>query len=185
MKNKRTKYYNWVLAGVLALCCGCNDWLDVKPRTELQSDIIYANEKGFQNVMNGIYVQMAAKDLYGFNTSAYFTDSNLLSSKEKSIAQYDFTNSEVEGVIETIWSKYYTAIAHVNTLLEHLKETDVNFSYGNKELLMGEAYGLRAFLHLEVCRYSHSIRDGIYKRSDEIDLSDLWGSEKAYCRGFG
>ena len=46
MKNKRTKYYNWVLAGVLALCCGCNDWLDVKPRTELQSDIIYANEKG-------------------------------------------------------------------------------------------------------------------------------------------
>ena len=159
MKNKRTKYYNWVLAGVLALCCGCNDWLDVKPRTELQSDIIYANEKGFQNVMNGIYVQMAAKDLYGFNTSAYFTDllaglwySNLLSSKEKSIAQYDFTNSEVEGVIDTIWSKYYTAIAHVNTLLEHLKETDVNFSYGNKELLMGEAYGLRAFLHLEVLR---------------------------------
>ena len=58
----------------------------------------------------------------------------------------------MENVIKTIWSKYYTVIAHINDLLENLDKTDVHFTNGNKELLYGEAYGLRAFLHLDVLR---------------------------------
>ena len=38
-------------------------------------------------------------------------------------------------------------------MLESLQFTSVAFSNGNKELLLGEAYGLRAFLHLELLRF--------------------------------
>lgn len=152
------KYFNWLLAGLLVLACSCSDWLDVNPRTEMKEEEMYQSEKGFKNVMNGIYIQLAAKNLYGKNMSYYFPD--LLAgywykesnTTENYIASYNYTQSGVETVIKNIWSKYYTAVAHINDLLENLEKSDVAFSNGNKELLLGEAYGLRAFIHLEVLR---------------------------------
>lgn len=154
----KKRYMIGLLAGLLTLNSGCNDWLDVNPRTEMKEKDIYQDEKGFKNVMNGIYIQLASKGLYGMYTSYYFPD--LLAgywyktnnSTENYIMSYAYTNKNVESVIKTIWSKYFTAIAHINDLVENLDGTKVNFTYGNKELLYGEAYGLRAFLHLEVLR---------------------------------
>ncbi|MFR3329865.1 MAG: RagB/SusD family nutrient uptake outer membrane protein [Odoribacter splanchnicus] len=158
MKTMNRKYFNWLLAGLLLLACSCSDWLDVNPRTEMKEDDMYQSEKGFKSVMNGIYIQLASKNLYGKNTSYYFPD--LLAgywykepnTTESYIASYNYTVSAVESTIKTIWSKYYTAIAHVNDLLENLEKSEIVFSNGNKELLLGEAYGLRAFIHLEVLR---------------------------------
>ena len=154
----KKRYFIWFLTGFLMLNCSCNDWLDVNPRTEMKEEDMYQSEKGFKKVMNGIYIQLASKDLYGKNTSYYFPD--LLAgywyktnnSTENYIMSYLYSNSYVENVIKTIWSKYYTVIAHINDLLENLDKTDVHFTNGNKELLYGEAYGLRAFLHLDVLR---------------------------------
>lgn len=158
MKTMKKRYFNWLLVGMLALTCGCNDWLDVNPRTEMKEEDMYQSEKGFKNVMNGIYIQLAAEELYGKNTSYYFPD--LLAgywyktsgTTETYIASYNYSQSDVESVINKIWSKYYTAVAHINDLLENLEKTGIRFSHGNKELLLGEAYGLRAFIHLEVLR---------------------------------
>ena len=154
----KKRYMIGLLAGLLTLNSGCNDWLDVNPRTEMKEKDIYQDEKGFKNVMNGIYIQLASKGLYGMYTSYYFPD--LLAgywyktnnSTENYIMSYAYTNKNVESVIKTIWSKYFTAIAHINDLVENLDGTKVNFTYGNKELLYGEAYGLRAFLHFDVLR---------------------------------
>lgn len=66
-------------------------------------------------------------------------------STENYIMSYSYSNTDVEDVIKTIWSKYYTAIAHINDLLENLDKTNVRFTYGNKELLYGEAYGCGHF----------------------------------------
>lgn len=154
----KSKFFIGLIIGVLALNSSCNDWLDVNPRTEMKEKDMYQSEKGFKSVMNGIYIQLADEDLYGKNTSYYFPDLlagywyETSNSTESYIMSYSYSQSDVEDVIEDIWSKYYTAIAHINDLLENLDKTEVNFTYGNKELLYGEAYGLRAFLHLEVLR---------------------------------
>lgn len=158
MKRMKTKYFGWWLVGVLALTCSCSDWLDVNPRTEIKEKDIYTGETSFKNVMNGIYIQLASKQLYGVNTSSYFPDllaqlwTPASQSTESYVAAFNYTHKDVEPVISDIWSKYYTALAHVNNLLENLGTTQVRFNYGNKELLKGEAYGLRAFIHLEVLR---------------------------------
>lgn len=154
----KKKYFIWFLVGFLVLNCSCNDWLDVNPRTEMKEEDMYQSEKGFKNVMNGIYIQLASKNLYGKNMSYYFSDLlagywyKTSNSTENYILSYSYSQADVESLIKTIWSKYYTAIAHINDLLENLDKTDIHFTYGNKELLYGEAYGLRAFLHLEVLR---------------------------------
>lgn len=54
MKKMKIKYFSWCLVGVLALTCGCSDWLDVNPRTEIKEKDIYTNEASFKNVMNEI-----------------------------------------------------------------------------------------------------------------------------------
>ena len=159
MKRTKITYLKSLLAALLLLAYGCNDWLDVDPRTEIKESDIYTEETGFKNVMNGIYIQMASSSLYGRNMSFYFPDllAQLWTPSANTtagyIANFTYTNSTVESVINTIWSKYYTCIAHVNDILENLKTTDITFSNGNKELLLGEAYGLRAFLHLELLRF--------------------------------
>lgn len=158
MKKMKIKYFGWCLVGVLALTCGCSDWLDVNPRTEIKEKDIYTNEASFKNVMNGIYIQLASRELYGVNMSCYFPDllaqlwTPTTQSTASYITAYNFTHKDVEPVISAIWSKYYTALAHVNNLLENLSATQVTFTNGNKDLLLGEAYGLRAFIHLEVLR---------------------------------
>lgn len=154
----KKRYLIGLLAGFLLLDAGCNDWLDVNPRTEMKEEDVYQNEKGFKNVMNGIYIQLASSSLYGKNTTYYVPDLlagywyKTSNTTEDYIMSYAYGNKYVENVVKTIWSKYYTAIAHINDLLENLDKTDVNFTHGNKELLYGEAYGLRAFLHLDVLR---------------------------------
>lgn len=140
------------------LNCSCNDWLDVNPRTEMKEEDMYHSEKGFKNVMNGVYIQLASEKLYGKNMSYYLPDLlagywyKTSNTTESYILSYAYGEAAVEDIIEDIWSKYYTVIAHINDLLENLKKTDVVFTYGNKELLYGEAYGLRAFLHFELLR---------------------------------
>lgn len=117
MKRIKMKYFGWVLAGVLILTVGCSDWLDVEPRTEMKENDIYASEKGFQNIMNGIYIQLAAKELYGVNMSFYFPDllaglwSPTSNTTEKYIATFNYTQSDVEKTITDIWSQYYKCIA--------------------------------------------------------------------------
>lgn len=158
MRDMNRKYFNGLLVGLLTLVCSCSDWLDVNPRTEMKEEEMYQSEKGFKNVMNGIYIRLASKNLYGRNMSYYFPD--LLAgywvktpnTTVSYIASYNYTASAVESTVKTIWSNYYTAIAHLNDLLENLEKTQIAFSNGNKELLLGEAYGLRAFIHLEVLR---------------------------------
>ena len=158
MKVIKTRDCHWLLVILLVFTSSCNDWLDVNPRTEMKEEDMYQSEKGFKNVMNGIYIQLAAKELYGKNMSYYFPDLlagywyKTSNSTETCITSFNYTESKVEDVIETIWSKYYTVVAHINDLLENLENTDIQFSNGNKELLLGEAYGLRAFIHLEVLR---------------------------------
>ena len=74
MKRTKITYLKSLLAALLLLAYGCNDWLDVDPRTEIKESDIYTEETGFKNVMNGIYIQMASSSLYGRNMSFYFPD---------------------------------------------------------------------------------------------------------------
>lgn len=57
----KKKYFIWLLVGFLGLNCSCSDWLDVNPRTEMKEEDMYQSEKGFKNVMNGIYIQVASE----------------------------------------------------------------------------------------------------------------------------
>lgn len=151
------------LTAAMALS-SCNDWLDVRPRTEMKEEDMYAVEDGFKSALTGAYIQLASSSLYGKTSSVdipeflarNWTIPSSATDKTKypyNLANYNYTHAEVKPQLEAMWEKYYTCVAHLNNVLFNLKHSGAVFSYHNDKLIEGEALGLRAFIHLELLRF--------------------------------
>lgn len=157
------KKYNLIYVIVLlTLCAGCSDWLDVRPRTEMKDEDMYASENGFRNVLIGAYVRMVTSELYGENTTtkvpellAQHWQTSTSSTAKKTldnIRKFNFKDENVKEVIGTMWVQYYKTIANLNSMLKEMQGKETLFRTGDYDLIKGEALGLRAFLHLDILR---------------------------------
>ena len=43
----------------------CNSWLDVQPYDRVAEDVVFESVKGFENALNGIYIELNTNSLYG------------------------------------------------------------------------------------------------------------------------
>lgn len=152
----------YLLSLLLALpLSSCNDWLDVNPRSQIKSEVLFETEDGFKQAVNGVYIRLAQTDLFGKNANMYIPETmarmwSVPVQSENltmySIANYDFTESGAEDLNSKTMSAYYNAIAQCNDILENLSNTNVKFTHENNRLIHGELTGLRAFLHLDILR---------------------------------
>ena len=53
-----------IVLGVV-LFWGCDNWLDVRPESELNEDQMFATEQGYMDALYGVYVNMGKNELYG------------------------------------------------------------------------------------------------------------------------
>lgn len=146
---------------LISLLSGCNDWLDVSPRSETESEKLYSTEDGYLSSMAGAYLQIRDRNLYGYRTTMYlpeflarnwsYPEDNM--SQRYLLSHFDYTNSSEESLLENLWIRYYAVIVQLNDLLDQIEKTSVHFSGNNKEILTGEALGLRAMLHFDILRY--------------------------------
>ena len=143
----------------IVLLCGCNDYLDVTPRSQIKSDVIYSTETGYKEVLMGVYINMASTTLYGGNMTMYVPEmiahtwNPLYAGAYNALYNQNYSNAEVENLLSSIYLSYYSNIVQLNDLLEHLERPECNFQYNNDKLMKGEALGLRAFLHFELLRF--------------------------------
>lgn len=157
------KIYYLLLTFATISLTGCNDWLDVSPRSQIKSDVLFQTEEGFKQALNGVYIKLGQATLYGNNTSMYIPETLAqmwkIPSKNSNLAMYslgnyDFTESNTETTLSDTFKDYYNAIAQLNDILTQLKSNkDVKFEYNNDKLIEGEILGLRAFLHLDILRF--------------------------------
>src|SRR4051794_10262743 len=65
----------YILAATLAVTgAGCKKWLDVRPKTQVETPQLFSSEKGFQDAMYGVYTRMANANLYGDQLTMSFPD---------------------------------------------------------------------------------------------------------------
>jgi hypothetical protein len=138
----------------------CKKWLDVKPKTQVESTENFKDEQGFKDALTGVYLNMVSPRLYGkelsfgmievlgknytqFTTShPYFEDAN-----------YNYAFAATRSRIDGIWNTGYFTIANVNNLIENLEKADRGlFTENNYDVIKAEAYGLRAFNHFDLLR---------------------------------
>jgi hypothetical protein len=153
------KYYIILLLPLLLLATACEEWLDVKPKAQIEADILYSREAGFKDVLTGAYVSMNSPTMYGREMTFGLVD--VLGNVYPEVGSYeyayartgDYTNASLETMINAIWQAGYNAIANLNSLIANAREADrALFSDDNYNVILGEALGLRAFLHFDLLR---------------------------------
>lgn len=160
MKSRIQKYI--IISATVLLTVtltSCEDWLNVLPKSEILASEQFADEVGYQDVLTGVYSSLAANALYGRELtfgllSAMSQNYNLSSTSAYAYAaKYDYTNSSVKDYSKAIWSGMYNNIVTLDLLLENIDKTDKSiFTDNNKDIIKGEALGLRGFLHFDLLR---------------------------------
>ena len=144
---------------------GCANWLDVHPRDQVLEERQFSTELGINSALNGIYRSMAQRDLYGELLTQTFIEymaryynftnqiGNFLQGMEEwsIVAQWQYQDRGVRRRIQDVWNSAYRAILETNIFIQHVSETDV-LSESRRDVLLGEAYALRAFLHFDMFR---------------------------------
>ncbi|RQO74453.1 hypothetical protein DBR43_03410 [Pedobacter sp. KBW06] len=157
MKN----YIIKILSGLfcIASATGCKKFLDVKPNDKFLESQVFSSENGVKTALNGVYLNMAATSLYGGNltmgTLEVMAQRYNLSAFNHNWAQYgayNYNDVRVFSTMNTIWSGSYKQILNLNVFIRQLNNSSGVVSASKANLLKGEAYGLRAMLHLDLLR---------------------------------
>lgn len=151
----KTIFYLFAFVGIMSFS-SCNDWLNVTPKGQVEAEDLYRTTKGCNSAIGGIYYTLSSKELFGKELSygaidmlaQYWDFSNKTSHKYYSVSTYDFKNAQTTSYFYNIWHELYYAITQCNAFI-HYSEPNKE-SIDNYNLLLGEAYGLRALAHLEL-----------------------------------
>lgn len=157
MKRIMTIYMVLLATGL----CACSDWLAVRPKTEVASDELFQTEDGFKSALIGIYGRMTLDELYGQQLSYLFLEQLVqrydgrenLSDQERARI-YDYKNTtDSKNRLASIWENMYRNISNINNLLTQLEINGDNVvTPGYREMIKGEALGLRAFHYFDLLR---------------------------------
>ena len=158
MKTTYIKHITLALLAVIFLT-GCNDWLDVSPKSQIEETDQFSRPSGFRDQLTGVYTLMSQSSLYGMNLGFGFAEvlsQNYdvdASSDWQPISEYDYTNDKVKPTISKIWNTTYSCIANLNIMLGNLEKANKAMFQDNEySLCFGEGLGLRGFLHFELMR---------------------------------
>ncbi len=154
MKNK-------TIILLVALCLSfvsCEKFLDLNPKNEVVNDDMFSSKEGIESTLYGVYGAMKSKTLYGENLS--FGIPEILANNLKAywvyyfqhFMEYDYTHVESVNQLLRVWTNAYEVIAYCNNIIQNLEDLDPE-SYSLYDLYLGEAYGLRAFMHFELMKY--------------------------------
>lgn len=152
-------------AGVLL--SSCTNWLDLKPFDQTLDEELYSTERGTNMALNGLYISMADASLYGKNLSYYSiellgqrynftytgsTNTSVTYAELGSLPYFYYTEKNVKSHLDKIFSKAYNVIRDANYYIDQVEKSKV-VSGDKKNILLGEGYAIRAFLHFDMLRF--------------------------------
>jgi hypothetical protein len=146
-----------LILSILALT-SCNDWLEVRPRTEVAAEEMFASEGGFKDALTACYIQLTSGNLYGGRL--LITDIEHLANHwdvddplATTLPLKNFDYEQAETSINTIYLALYNVIAQANSVLQNLPATGhVIRAESTRAIIEAEALAIRAFCHFEILR---------------------------------
>lgn len=155
----------------VAILTGCTSWLNVEPSDRITEDVTFGSVQGFQTALNGVYIELNTKSLYGEHLTYKFMEIMarryaINSENEdlyKIINNNDYTSDYFKNITTSIWSKAYTLIANVNMILKNCETNRAVLDNQNYGIIKGEALALRAMLHFDMLRLFGPIPSNIDK----------------------
>lgn len=152
------RIYLIMMALLVVNLTACKKFLDVKPKTEVDQNVAFAEESGYQQALTGIYVKLTDRSLYGQELTFGMTDVlakhyNHIQGVYTNFENYNYELDSVKTRTVAIWKNLYNGIANANNLIVNLDRSDrPQFTGVNYNVIKGETLGLRAFMHFDLLR---------------------------------
>ncbi len=152
---KRT-YLIYTILCLSFLLNSCENFLDINPDSEVVNDEIFSNVQGVEDALNGIYSSLNKENLYGKKLAWELPE--ILSQDLNGptpiiytqLATYNY--NDANSYIYDLWKDMYQTIGYTNNVILNLEEKNPSV-FPHYNMYLGEAYGLRAFLHFELLRF--------------------------------
>lgn len=157
--------YKIILIGCIAVAfslSGCKKFLGVEPKDSLSEKQFFSSEAGFQQALNGVYSQLASRDLYADRLTMGFVSALAQNYAITSAGQGDirlvetnrlnYTTAEVQTHLSTIWSTSYNSIAGLNKIIDNTIINKSVLSDVNYAIVRGESLAVRALIHFDLLR---------------------------------
>ncbi|HEX6170603.1 MAG TPA: RagB/SusD family nutrient uptake outer membrane protein [Chitinophagaceae bacterium] len=162
MYKKGFKIYLLVVAAIIISFTGCKKWLDTEAPLQVDQNTVYSSEQGFRDVLNGVYLQMGSRSLYGrdltfgllsvLGRSYDTTISPAIGNLYYEGARYNFQDAAVKAVFKNVWDSLYQCVGNLNNLLANIENKQSVFTGNNYNTIKGEALALRAYIHFDLLR---------------------------------
>lgn len=142
----------FVLGFLMLQNVSCKKFLEVQPRDYMFEEEAFSTQKGVESVLNGIYVSLADSLSYGNMLTLDVTE-RMAQYYTTYINNTDQVASTEIPLFASIWKQSYQTILGVNNFCNKLQAPDFKvLSIEERNILLGEGYGLRAFLHFDMLR---------------------------------
>lgn len=145
----------FMLAGIFF---SCNDWLDQQPFDKVPGDRLYSTEAGAQEALNGLYLGLLDRNLYGGEMTAGLVEALSMhyvipsEHRYESPVAFEYNSKTSKPYFLSIWKGLYKLIAECNVFLGQIEQYKANYNADNYKLYEGEALALRTFLHFDLFR---------------------------------
>lgn len=159
--NSTNRIINILLCLSLVVMAGtsCKKWLDVKPKTEIETSDLFADERGFKEALAGVYTGMADSTLYTRNLSFGLLDAmaqywNIpgIYAEYHDATLYNYESDRIKPAIDAVWNGLYNVIANANNILDQIDAKKELFKDNNYAIIKGEALAIRAYAHFDLLR---------------------------------
>ena len=152
MAMNKIRSYIFIGLSMLSLS-SCNEWLDVKPETEVREDDLFSSYKGYKEALAGCYSAMTSRDLYGEKLTISDVEclANLWNQPSKSynpalydLHIHDYEDEYARKDIKTIYSDLYNVIVQANSIINHITANPASIPAENqRNIIEGEARAVR------------------------------------------
>jgi hypothetical protein len=159
MKTKHQIKKYGILSLLFILIAGCNDFLDLKPKSTISPSSFWKTENDAKNWMAGIYNQMQKTlQLNWYNWGEVRSDNNDpqgTGTAQLVIANNNLNSSETSTAAFINWQQLYVTVLLCNTAIKHLPdmiEKNIESAAATYTDYLGQCYGMRALMYFYALR---------------------------------
>lgn len=140
----------------------CKKFLDVSASNQVLQEDMFSDGTGVRVALNGVYKLLSNTELYGKNLTwgfasalGYNYEFNNLPYNLREAASFNWANADAMNVTEQVWSRAYNVLANCNNIIQEVEKKDSSFfpeKNMEKNMILGEMYGIRALVHFDLLR---------------------------------
>ncbi|UYQ92114.1 RagB/SusD family nutrient uptake outer membrane protein [Chitinophaga horti] len=154
------KKYLILIIAAAATLSSCKKWLDVRPESEVEQDVLFSKEDGFKDAVNGLYSRAVIDNLYGRDLTIAlpevlaqnYTHGARDAWTYRQTSLFNYRDATFIGYRDQIWLGLYNIVANSNIILSYADKKKDVFTPATYAMVKGEALAYRAYCHFDALR---------------------------------